>query len=310
MSYIYYSEKYGVHIKPVVEAIRLYALLKQFEELLVRRRNDIELKNLYNKIVDEIKLIEKYSHEENTVYKYFPIGFLLEDSLSRSELVEYIREMSSSIEKGITELSEATIKHVESKAISSRPPNTLFIYPLEKLMKGYKYIKEERNCLISIPHSKAPFHDKGILSLGRELAKEARCHMIYSLISRVYTDYNRGYARLTPYRRVISYIIKEKNIRILIDLHGKEEDSIDVDIGWANGMAASYKTLSKLLKSLDKYILSYLYESTRLTGGDIIRYHSLLDKCEAFQLEISYNARTNKKDRILKALNEFIEKMM
>ena len=306
MSFIYYPEKYDLDIKPVIQAIKLYALLKQFEELLIRKKDIDDTFKIYGKIKEEIKIISSLPHEENVVYRYFPIGqYLLEDKPDEKELLEYLRELSASIEKGIIELSEA-IYEGGGKITSTKPPHLLFTYPLEKLVKGFRYIRGERSCIISIPHSKPPFHDKGTLPLGKEIAKKTGSHLIYSLISRLYMDYNRDYSRLTPYRRFISRVIREEGIKLLIDLHGKEEDEVDIEIGWANGMTATNRTLKTLIKILDEQGISYKYEDIRLSGGDIIRYHSLPNRNEALQLEISYHARTKKRSRIVKAVSKFI----
>ncbi len=307
MSFIHYPEKSDIDIKPVIQAIRLYALLNQFEEILVRKRDLEDLNNLYRRIKEEIKIISSIPHEENVVHRYFPIGpYLLDDIPKEEEILEYIRELSSSIEKGIMEISEAISTGAGGKVVSTKPPNMLFTYPIEKLVKGYRYIPGSRPCLISIPHAKPPLHDKGTLPLGREIASKTHCHLIYSTISRVYVDYNRDYSRLTPYRRMISKVIREENIKILIDLHGKEEDDVDIEIGWANGMTASNRTLKKLIKILDEHGITYKYEDIRLSGGDIIRYHSLPRRNEALQLEISYSARKKMRGKLVKAISKFI----
>ncbi len=301
-------EKTGVEIRPALHNLRLYSEIQMLLE-------DIEqnwitgIKRHVKNIEELIKLISKDDYEKTLLEKYFPIGLLTsEDTINIEKLKHYLSELSSSIEKTIIEIGE----YGKRGRISKRPLYSYyemaFTYPLEKLIHAYSYIKGSNRCIIVVPHCHPPFHDAWTLEIGRKIAANTDSHLIYSKLSRIYMDYNRRHSRLTPFRRTLSKVIREEGIDLLIDIHGSKNDEVDIEIGYASGASASIKTIKQLSETLKKYGLTHEYIDVKFTGGDIIRYHSIIGRNEAIQLEISNLARTRKRDKVIKSISEFIKK--
>ncbi len=301
------KEKSGIEIKPALYNLRLYSeVMMLIEDLRTGWKEGI-LRHL-STIKEIIKIISKSEYENALLEKYFPVGILTsEENLDINRLILYLRELSSSIEKGLIELGEYGGRTPTNKKVLYTYYEIGFIYPLEELTKGYVYVPGENRCIISVPHCHPPFHDIGTLIIGKEIAKSTNSHLIYSKLSRIYTDYNRRYSRLTPYRRIISKLIREQNIQLIIDVHGAKKDEIDIEIGYAFGATASQRTVNLLTKILENYGLTYKYQDVKFTGGDIIRYHSIVGRNEAIQLEISSHTRKEKKDEVVQAISKFIQ---
>jgi hypothetical protein len=312
MSYIDPRDKLDIVKRPTIQVIRLYSLIHHLETHLLKNKQNEELIELINEINKIIRVINDIPHEEEVVNKYVPIGLLTleEEDISIDEIKILISEFRASLEKSVMEQLEPTYKRKRPILVANINKFPYFTHPLEKLLDGYKYMRGEIPCIITVPHSKPPFHDQKTLPIAKDIAKKSRAHLIYTNISRIYIDYNRRYARYTPFRRRISSLIKEHNIKLLLDIHGRERNDIDVEIGWAEGMTASIKTIYKLLNILDRKGLSYKYEETIFSGGDIIRYHSIPGRNEAIQLELSYKARTKKREILTDTIVEFIEEVI
>ena len=301
------KEKTGIEIKPALNNLRLYSeLLMLIEDIHTGLREGV-IRHLSN-IKELTKAISNTEYENSLLEKYFPIGLLTsKDELETDILILYLQELPSSIEKGLIELGEYGGGTQASRRKLYAYYEIGFIYPLEELVKGYTYTPGKNKCIVSVPHCHPPFHDTKTLSIGRDIAIETGSHLIYSKISRIYIDYNRRYSRLTPYRRIISKLIREKDIKLLLDIHGAKRDEIDVELGYVFGATASEKTVRLLAKTLKEYGFTYKYLDVRFTGGDIIRYHSIIGRSEAIQLEISSKVRKTRSKEIVEAVSEFIK---
>jgi len=290
--------------KPLTLVIRLYSQLNMFIDALINDR-------VHTKYIEEINnLVSQLSRDDrggDIIKKYFPVGlYLLEDKPKKGDLILYLHELASSIEKGIIDELEKHRSIEKVKYGQLRYIYPILTVPLIQLLEGYEYIPGSVEALISIPHCTPPMHDRYTLDIGMKIAGKTGSHIIYSKISRLYVDYNRSIARLTPYRRVISRVIREKNIRILLDIHGEAEGDVDIEIGYASGISAKRRTIDLLCRILGEHGLTYISEDSRFTGGDIIRYHSILGRNEAIQLEISKLVREERVELIADALAKFI----
>lgn len=301
------KEKTGIEIKPALNNLRLYSeVLMLIEDINTGWREGVA-KHLTN-IKELTKAISRNEYENSLLEKYFPIGLLTsEDQLDLHQLILYLRELSSSIEKGLIELGEYGGGTSASRRKLYAYYEIGFIYPLEELVKGYTYMPGKNRCIVSVPHCHPPFHDTKTLNISKEIARKTESHLIYSNISRIYTDYNRRYSRLTPYRRIISKLIRKQNIQLLLDIHGAKKEEIDIEIGYVFGATASETTVKLLAKTLEEHGFTYKYHDVRLTGGDIIRYHSIIGRSEAIQIEISRKVRRERGKEIIGAISRFIE---
>ena len=301
------KEKIGIEIKPAIYNLRLYSEVRMLIEDLESGYKEGIYRHL-NNIKELIGIISGTEYENAIIEKYFPVGLLTSpDQIDIDRLILYLSELTSSIEKGLMEQGEYGGTTPTNKKALYTYYEISFIYPLEELVKGYEYVPGDKKCLVSVPHCHPPFNDVNTLSIGRDIASRTGSHLIYSKLSRIYTDYNRRYSRLTPYRRVISKLIRDMGIKLVLDIHGAKDDDIDIEIGYAFGATASQETVRLLAKILNKHGLSYKYEDVKFTGGDIIRYHSIVGRNEALQLEISSRIRRENKETVVDAITEFIE---
>lgn len=216
------------------------------------------------------------------------------------------KEMISFFMKRILNMNDS-VKH--NKIYKSY--NTKFIINQEKeffsndykgsSIKDYKYIEGSIPILISAPHSVKQIRDGGYKSadiytgaLIKVLGKTTNAHIIYKTHTK---DDENHTDESTPYRKKIKEIIKENEIKVIIDLHGmsKDKDS-DIDIGTGgssnpNLLGEDYilSSVKNSLSSLKYSVNKYFAAKGKLT---ISVYCSQKLGIPTLQLEINRKYRT------------------
>lgn len=112
-------------------------------------------------------------------------------------------------------------------------------------------------------------------------------------------------------------IIKEKNIKLLIDIHGaKTERDFDIEIGTLNNLSSDYSTLKELEDAFIHNGLNNIKINEPFKGGGITQYVYSNTNIDVLQIEVNgkyrdyYNIINTKKvcDSLIYFINQYYEK--
>lgn len=187
-----------------------------------------------------------------------------------------------------------------------------------KSNKSFEYIQGKNNILISAPHSVSQFRNGKIKgkdmctgTIAITLQKSLNCHCIYK--TKNYNDDANYDIENNTYKDKILEVIKERNIKFLLDIHGaKNYQGFDIDIGTNNlktlrsqtGYAYDFRKLGKEYGILNITIDKIFKASTLNT---ISNYISEKAEIPCMQIEISKEYRDIENFSKLETLLNFLE---
>ncbi len=166
-------------------------------------------------------------------------------------------------------------------------------------INGYIELTGTRPVLITAPHAQGPGADVFTGEIAWKVAQATGAYALVATVSRRAkledgnpADYNREWARNTPFRRRIDELIKRYGVRFIIDVHGMESDPVrpDVDLGTLGGRSVKGKLVSKIVKRLEEAGFDVGFEQ-EFQGGDILEYHCDGERVQGVQLELSEELR-------------------
>ena len=187
--------------------------------------------------------------------------------------------------------------------------------------KSFRVIKGNIPVIISAPHSVKQLREGRVKgaeyqtgAIASILSEETSCFAIYKTYNNQ-DDANYDIEN-NEYKEEIKKIIKENDIRILLDIHGaKDEHNFDIDLGTAYGenINNNIEILYKLKSYFKKYNIDNVTEN-KIFKADSIRtiskYINKETKIQCIQLEISWKYRNldnlDNIERLTKSLKEFI----
>lgn len=200
------------------------------------------------------------------------------------------------------------------------------LYSKEKIRfdnkeKSFFAIKGKIPVILSAPHSVKQLREGKIKEAENQtgaivsiLAEKTGCFAIYKTYNNQ-DDANYDIEN-NEYKEEIKHIVKENNIKLLLDIHGaRDEYNFDIDLGTAYGENINNNTeiLEKLKSYLKKNKIENVTENKTFKADSIrtiSKYINEETKIPCIQLEISWKYRDlNNLDnvkRLIKALEEFI----
>ena len=173
---------------------------------------------------------------------------------------------------------------------------------LNNKKKSFRVIKGNIPVIISAPHSVKQLREGKVKEAENQtgaiasiFSEETDCFAIYKTYNNQ-DDANYDIEN-NKYKEEIKKIIKENDIRILLDIHGaKDEHNFDIDLGTAYG--ENINNNIEILKRLKNYFKKYKIENVtenKIFKADSIRtiskYINEETKIPCIQLEISWKYR-------------------
>ena len=93
-------------------------------------------------------------------------------------------------------------------------------------------------------------------------------------------------------KKLLIKIIKENNIKLVLDLHGSSRDrEFDVELGTLNNISADYSTINELKEAFLENEISNVVINEPFKGGGITRYIYGMTDIDVIQIEINRNYR-------------------
>lgn len=290
-----------------LQLIKLHSDISKMEIILKREKqiDNVILSSIINRLKAMNLLGESTSR---SLLNHIPLEiFFIEWNMTDNhDLLKLIKIIRMSLEKIILSFG---IKKAQRKLSLRQEMEAYFYFPFERLGVGYLLIRGQNKVLITAPHAKEPLSDDNIRTIAEKVAVKSKSWALISTISRIYIDYNRLGSRLSPFRRIIEKLaLSERKIRMIIDLHGRNQtfEEYDVEIGAMCGFSAKPKALNLLQEVFNKYKIKASFEEKGYIGGDITQYNGIPPFVNVIQLELSDRIRKRNSKRIISAISEFI----
>src|SRR5436309_14886999 len=125
-------------------------------------------------------------------------------------------------------------------------------YPVIQLQKFYRILMRHTHLelpgdvpvLLTAPHVHPPGAEVMIWQIVTAVSKASGAYALLGLVSRKILDLNREEAKSSTFRTRLSEIVKTKQIRYILDIHGfqYEESLPQIDIGTAKSVTARFQT--------------------------------------------------------------------
>ena len=115
--------------------------------------------------------------------------------------------------------------------------------------------------------------------------------------------------RNEEFKEKLLNIIKDNNIKLLLDLHGaKKERKFDVELGTLNNLSADFTTIKELADAFNENKIYNIEFNTPFKGGGITQYIYDHTDIDVIQIEINAKYRDiNNIDDMQKICNAIIE---
>ena len=175
--------------------------------------------------------------------------------------------------------------------------------------KEFIYISGDNNILISAPHTIQQVKEDGTIKKAEPFTKSIAMylanHLNLNAIIKIKDTGDSNHNDKDRYKDEILKIIKEKNIKLFIDLHGASiNNEFDIELGTLNNLTADYSTINELKEAFTENGISNVSINSKFKGGKITQSVFLYTECEAIQIEINYKYRDyNNKENIIKLID-------
>lgn len=175
--------------------------------------------------------------------------------------------------------------------------------------------------LFSAPHTMMQQLDNGVTKLSEFYTKAISLYLnkfydTYSIIKINDTGIDSNKFNNDEYKIKLRQIIKDNNIKLVIDLHGANKDrDFDIEFGTLNNLSADFSTIRELEESFKENGISNIKHNEPFKGGAITQSVYGIDDVEVIQLEINSKYRDSNNlemlkqiiDSLVKFINQFNE---
>jgi len=94
------------------------------------------------------------------------------------------------------------------------------------------------------------------------------------------------------FKKELIKIVKENNIKLVIDLHGASKDrDFDVEFGTMNNLTADFSTIKELEEAFSENNITNIKHNDPFKGGAITQYLYNIEDVDVVQLEINKKYR-------------------
>ena len=171
--------------------------------------------------------------------------------------------------------------------------------------------------LFSAPHTMYQLRDDGTTKLKEPYTKAIALYLnkycsTYAIVKNNDTGVDSNRDNYDQYNIEMRRLIKEHNIKLVIDLHGASKDrEFDVEFGTLNNLSADFSTIKELEEAFTENGINNINHNDPFKGGAITQGIYSLDDVDIIQIEINgkYRDYSNIKEleNLIQSLQIFIK---
>ena len=186
-----------------------------------------------------------------------------------------------------------------------------------KFDDDYVILKGNVPILFSAPDTMYQLRDDGTIKLKEPYTKAIALYLnkycnIYAIIKNNDTGIDSNRDNYDEYNVEMRRLIKENNIKLVIDLHGASKDrKFDVEFGTLNNLSADFSTIKELEEAFTENGINNIDHNNPFKGGAITQGIYSLDDVDVIQIEINgkYRDYNNIKEleKLVQSLQNFVK---
>ena len=186
-----------------------------------------------------------------------------------------------------------------------------------KLFDNFTILKGSIPILFSAPHTMHQLRDDGSTKLKEPYTKAIalylnKCCNTYAIIKNNDTGTDSNRDNYDEYNVEMRRLIKESNIKLVIDLHGASKNrDFDIEFGTLNNLSADFSTIKELEEAFTENGISNINYNNPFKGGAITQGIYSLADVDVIQIEISGKYRDynniNELEKIIQSLQNFVK---
>ena len=181
----------------------------------------------------------------------------------------------------------------------------------------YLILKGSVPILFSAPHTMYQLHDDGTTKLKEPYTKAIALYLnkyynTYAIVKNSDTGIDSNRDNYDEYNIEMRRLIKENNIKLVIDLHGASKDrNFDIEFGTLNNLSADFSTIKELEEAFTENGINNISHNDPFKGGAITQGIYALDDVDVIQMEINGKYRDYNNieslEKIIQSLKNFIK---
>ena len=162
-----------------------------------------------------------------------------------------------------------------------------------KYEEDYMILKGSVPILFSAPHTVYQQSVDGTTKLKEPYTKAIALYLnkycnTYAIVKNSDTGVDSNRDNYDKYNVEMRRIIKENNIKLVIDLHGASKDrNFDIEFGTLNNLSADFSTIKELEEAFIENGIKNINHNDPFKGGAITQGIYALDDVDVIQIEIN-----------------------
>lgn len=186
-----------------------------------------------------------------------------------------------------------------------------------ELFDDYTILKGNVPILFSAPHTMYQLRDDESIKLKEPYTKAIALYLnkycnTYAIVKNNDTGIDSNRDNYDQYNVEMRRLIKENNIKLVIDLHGASKDrEFDVEFGTLNNLSADFSTIKELEEAFIEKGINKINHNDSFKGGAITQGIYALDDVDVIQIEINGKYRdyknVNNLEKIIQSLQNFVK---
>ena len=181
----------------------------------------------------------------------------------------------------------------------------------------YLILKGSVPILFSAPHTMYQLHDDGTTKLKEPYTKAIALYLnkyynTYAIVKNSDTGIDSNRDNYDEYNIEMRRLIKENNIKLVIDLHGASKDrNFDIEFGTLNNLSADFSTIKELEEAFTENGINNISHNDPFKGGAITQGIYALDDVDVIQIEINGKYRdyhnVESLEKLIQSFKNFIK---
>lgn len=178
-------------------------------------------------------------------------------------------------------------------------------------------LKGDVPILFSAPHTMLQKREDGTVKYNEPYTKAILLYLnkyfkTYAIIKNNDTGIDSNRDNYDKYNVELRRLIKEHNIKLVIDLHGaSKERDFDVEFGTLNNLSADFSTIKELEEAFIENGITNISHNSPFKGGSITQGIFGLTDVDVIQLEVNGRFRDSNNldllNKLIKSLEMFIK---